>query len=182
MVKSTSASGEMRPPLGPASTAIAQLEAIAPILSRAESTVESILEGTSMVPTIPPGTPIRLECGARGGEVGEVVAIAKGAMLTVHRVVATRRQRDGRVYVLTCGDNRWLPDSPVESDRIIGRVVAIKRRAEWVAVSSTVPSRRSRALVIPILRLMLWISPRGTRALGRVAGIWRAKLRRPRPS
>lgn len=90
-------------------------------------TIESTVKGTSMGPVLPPGSRIRIDMSPREGcRVGEVVAFVGGNQLVVHRVVHA-----GRAYVLTRGDARLAPDTPVKREQILGPVSAVARDGRW---------------------------------------------------
>lgn len=98
----------------------AELRAIAEIWKRQRRELVAAFGGTSMLPAIAPGQPLRLRCG-EAYAIGDVIAFVIEGQMAVHRVIA-----QGEGWIVTRGDARLLPDPPLtELDRVVGRVVAL---------------------------------------------------------
>lgn len=78
-----------------------------------------LVEGTSMLPTLPPGTEILVAPLARPPQLGEILLFMEGEHLVVHRMV--RRLGD---RLITQGDGRSSPDRPIRHEQLVGRVIA----------------------------------------------------------
>ncbi|MEA3338216.1 MAG: S24/S26 family peptidase [Chloroflexota bacterium] len=77
------------------------------------------LQGTSMMPTLPPGCEIEIVPAPKELRSGLLVVFSNGATLVAHRVV----HRDGQ-YWITQGDGRWHPDLPLDADQVLGTVAS----------------------------------------------------------
>lgn len=109
-----------------------RLRGTAALLKLAGGDLETVLVGASMGAAIPDGSAIRIRCrqGQRFG-VGEVVAVPVGQMLVVHRIVYCAQAGRARDYLITRGDTRWFPDSPVHTDQVLGAVEAVRGPHGW---------------------------------------------------
>ena len=115
------------------------VQAVATLLKRSLSILESQVRGHSMGTTLLNGTHIRIRCGSIAARrPGAVITFLTEAGLVTHRVVACRRG-----HVLTRGDATGACDPPVPFDRILGTVEAWRTGAEWLPVPG--PPRRSLA-------------------------------------
>jgi hypothetical protein len=65
--------------------------------------------------------------------VGEVVVYSRGGQLWAHRLLA--RSPSGR-FMLTKGDARGRPDSPVSPEEMVGRAVAVERGGRRLSLES----------------------------------------------
>lgn len=101
--------------------------ALASSLRAPNRTIESQVRGGSMGASLPPGSRIRIDMspGAKH-PVGQVVAFVGGDTVIVHRVVY-----HGRDHLLTRGDARLAPDTPVRRDQVLGPVSAVAREGQW---------------------------------------------------
>ena len=117
--------------------------------------VECELRGASMSRAIPAGSRIRIALGGAPYRRGEVVAFVTDTDLVVHRIVYVRQRwlrRDPLEFIITRGDAMLLPDAPINTGFVLGRVVEMCVGAEWRAINARaqVP-RRERALAFVIL-------------------------------
>lgn len=130
---------------------VLDLRVVASLLKRHGSEFLTRFDGRSMEPTIPSGAEVLLRCPADEA-VGSVVAVARGDLVIVHRIVA--RAADGR-WLLTRGDAHALPDPPlVAADALIGSVVKV-RRGDDLADLPPAPSSLGRRLALGVSRLAL---------------------------
>lgn len=120
------------------SISAAELRAVASLWRRTGRRFVTSFLGTSMLPTIAPGTAVEIDCG-RAPLAGDVIAFAIAGQVFVHRIELV--SPDGR-HFLTRGDNRIVPDLPIESQAVIGVVL------------DTAPPRRSalRSIVLALTR------------------------------
>ena len=115
------------------------VKAIATLLQRSESVLESQVRGPSMGTTLPDGVHIRIQCGTRvARRPGVIVTFLTKPGLVTHRVVACRGG-----HVLTRGDATGACDPPVPLDHVLGTVDAWRTETEWHPVPG--PPRRSLA-------------------------------------
>jgi hypothetical protein len=96
--------------------------------------------GSSMEPTLPGGSVVRIEPLTGAPAHGELVALVPegGALLCCHRVVAL----DERGYVLTQGDRLGAPDGFAAPDRLIGVVRSFTLGGRAYAVGPQLPRPR----------------------------------------
>ena len=82
--------------------------------------------GWSMLPSIWPGDTLLIE-RAEGGSVGEgeIILFRWERRLFAHRIV-----RSDKSDILTRGDSMAAPDSPVDRDEVLGKVVSIIRNGK----------------------------------------------------
>lgn len=141
--------------------------ALASSLRAPNRTIESQVRGGSMGPCLPPGSRIRIDMSP-GAEypVGQVVAFVGGNVVVVHRIVYS-----GRDHVLTRGDARLAPDTPVSRDQILGPVRAVAREGEWREITPAAArgtlARAGAAVALRSAQILLKVSPRLTGVLMR---------------
>ena len=93
---------------------------------------ETTVKGTSMEPTIPDGTRVRIRASdAAALQVGEVVACVSKGALFAHRIVHFRPRGPGGACVITRGDNLALCDPPTRASEVLGRVTEIESAEGW---------------------------------------------------
>lgn len=113
------------PTLSTESTARTNARGVLAAVMREELTMHGSLEiearGSSMEPTVPSGSTLRIEPLHGVPAVGELVAFVSehGAPLYCHRVISVD-ERDGAV--MTQGDHHALPDGLARFDQIVGVV------------------------------------------------------------
>ena len=84
------------------------------------------VSGKSMRPLIRQGDAIRIEKCAPGLlAIGDIITFKKDGRYFTHRILWRTKKANG-IMLVTKGDNEINPDPPVSSDRILGRVVAIR--------------------------------------------------------
>jgi hypothetical protein len=151
--------------------------ALAASLRAPSRVVESTVKGLSMGSSLPPESRIRIEMSHHQRfEIGAVVAFVAGNQVIVHRVV-----HNGRDHLLTRGDARLVPDSPVRRDQVLGPVTAVTRNGAWMDLD--LPRRRSprsricSSAILQISAAMLRVSPRATGTLVRLLHRLEGRLR-----
>ncbi len=86
------------------------------------------LQGKSMLPTIPPGSLLRLRCTSGVPHIGDIIAYRNGGSLAVHRLIRTVEEPSSGQVVLICkGDGNAHLDPPVTVDRVVGVVLQVRR-------------------------------------------------------
>lgn len=117
--------------------------------------------GNSMLPTLRPGDSVRVAHGQKRILRGDIVVFRQNGGLVIHRVLAARGE-----FLLTKGDNRLRPDSPVPSAAVLGRVEE-RRRNGQTADFTTAPVRRAGArraavglMAVFALSPVLWVRHR----------------------
>lgn len=87
--------------------------------------------GGSMVPTLPPGSEVRVDFAPAKPRRGDLVVFRQAGYLAVHRLLGRARLPDGSPCLRTRGDGVLALDPPVEPSSVIGRAVAIRRDGTW---------------------------------------------------
>ena len=152
------------------------LRAVATIWKRQRRTLTAAFGGSSMEPTIRAGERVTIRC-TDDCQVGDVIVFVFRDQVAVHRLVAIhRRQR----WLVTCGDNRTLPDEPITSEEaIVGVVTAVEREGSFVPLDGP-PRRRLRGAIVGLLRGLTfapeWMLRRLLRLVLRGARGLRARL------
>ena len=143
-----------------------QLSGIAAIWKRQRRQLVARFGGTSMLPSIEPGTELTIDCG-RTPQLGDVVLAVAPTGLIVHRLVIVH----GELAVM-CGDGTVIPDPAVPLDALFG-VVSQKRAADrWIDLP---PPPRSffRALFRAIARWSLRFGYRVNHHVSRILWLGR---------
>lgn len=117
-----------------------ELAAVAELWKRDGRVIESAFAGSSMLPSIAPGTVVRIACGGVPA-IGEVLLLAHRGFPVVHRMIAG--SPDGR-WILTRGDANAVPDVPVGSEAVIGVAQQIRAGNAWNPIPSHRESRAQR--------------------------------------
>lgn len=162
--------------------------ALAPLLKRAGSVIESEIRGRSMAGTLVAGTRIRIRCGT-GTEYpdGAVIAFIGGRGLVGHRVVGRGRSRQGQAHLLTRGDGSLVCDPPVEPERVLGEIIEWQDGDTWRAVPAapgvSFVGRGGAAANLLLVRLLLAVDAGlAARAAVLLAGLGHRLSRRPPPA
>ena len=102
------------------------------LLKKSGQSIESVVHGKSMEPTLPDGAAIRigpLEPGVF--RVGQIVVCTNAHKLIAHRIVYAGTGGRRHSMVLTQGDGCLLCDPPTRKDAIQGVVMAIRIDGHW---------------------------------------------------
>lgn len=94
----------------------AALGGVAEVWKRSKRELEASFDGVSMRPTIEPLQSVTVRCGL-DPRLGDVVLALRNGTVIVHRVVLLRRD-----WLVTRGDNRSIPDLPMNRDDVVGIV------------------------------------------------------------
>ena len=131
---------------------------LTPLIRQNGFVFESRIAGNSMIPTLPPGTKIRIDGGSQAPEIGQVVAFRWGAGLTAHRVVVRNKG-----FIVTRGDGQKLCDPPVPLGDIVGVVNAWWNDNRWCDLPARpAPAAGDRAGLV-LARALLAIHPAAAR-------------------
>jgi len=108
--------------------------------------VQFTISTLSMSPILMPGDRV-LVCGKNADElsIGDIVLARAGDAWLAHRLIA-RRVQNGRVFLVTQGDNAAQPDPFWSAAQVVGRVVAIQRDSRIIRLDSR------RAVCLGLLR------------------------------
>lgn len=94
--------------------------------------------GTSMLPTIPPGSVVVVEpVEAHALTRGDIVLSNGSGRLIAHRIEAVQADRRGVLKFLLRGDNLPHCDLPVTAAAILGRVRCVTANDNWLGVVET---------------------------------------------
>lgn len=148
------------PPRDPAPS-LEELAAAARLWRKTGRELKTRFGGSSMQPSLAPGSEVVLRCGATAS-VGDIVAYVAEGRLVLHRVEAVSA-RDGAL--LTRGDALWLPDLPVQDpETVLGVVSAVGRDGRF-APPPPAPQATVRRVSLWPFRAALAVSPRAALAL-----------------
>ena len=93
------------------------------------------ISGESMRPWFRPGDQALIQHGITDLRRGEVVVFHRQNHLTIHRIIYITHQAGGTVLV-TKGDNLTYFDAPIQSDQLLGRVIAIQRDGREINIDT----------------------------------------------
>jgi ribosomal protein S18 acetylase RimI-like enzyme len=148
----------------------AELAAVGALWKREGRTIEASFDGASMIPSIPPGMPLRILCGQEPLP-GDVILFLHRGTVVVHRMIG--QSKDGN-WVLPRGDANPVPDLPIRREDVIGVVKSpmpahAERRVQ--AAYRTIAARLvDRPWVARFIIRSMWA---GHSAVSGAAGGWR---------
>lgn len=118
-----------------------------------QGSIEMEARGSSMEPTVPGGSTLRIEPLRGVPAIGELVAFVseRGALLYCHRVIAVD-DRSGQVT--TQGDRHAQPDGVARLDQIVGIVRSFSLGGRAYSVSPEMPRPRPSAYRVQRQRLV----------------------------
>ncbi|HEX9580951.1 MAG TPA: S24/S26 family peptidase [Gemmatimonadales bacterium] len=152
----------------------ARLRQLLPLLKRAGSEFESVLNGSSMIPAIPDGAVIRIRCASLVDcRVGDIVVTQDAGQLVAHRIVYRGRRAAASRHILTRGDALWLPDPPLPVDALLGRVTEVHRNGAWAPPEGARPVPGPARLWLSVISWVLESSVPLAVGLALVAGALR---------
>ncbi len=85
------------------------------------------VSGISMLPLVRAGDYVRIKKISGDLHRGDIVVFQKSNGLITHRVIRISKTYGNGMTLLTKGDNSIVPDPPIISNVIIGKVIAIRR-------------------------------------------------------
>lgn len=152
-----------------------ELKAVAALWKKAGRELIARFDGSSMQPTIAPGTELVVRCTDHF-PVGDVVVYVFLDQVVVHRLIARRRG-----WLLTRGDAHTIPDPPItDPEVLIGTVTGIRRAHGFEAVPPG-PRSIARAAAVILTSIGGMIGVIGVRAVLRLLRIG-SSLRRSGPA
>ena len=86
-----------------------------------------LVTGTSMLPLVQAGDYVRIKKFSGELRRGDIVVFLTSGVLFTHRILHINRRNSNGTTYMTKGDNSIVPDPPITSRVIIGKVVAIRR-------------------------------------------------------
>lgn len=95
------------------------------------------ITGRSMFPLIRNGDQVLVAHGCAGIRRGDVIIFRYDGKLVAHRVLRISKNEAGHMF-LTKGDNVLQFDPPLRANEIVGRVLAIKRGEQQIALDTTI--------------------------------------------
>lgn len=118
-----------------------------------QGSIEMAASGSSMEPTVPGGSTLRIEPLRGVPVIGELVAFVseRGALLYCHRVVAVD-DRSGQIT--TQGDRHAQPDGLARLDQIVGIVRSFSLGGRAYSVGPELPRPRPSAYRVQRQRLV----------------------------
>jgi hypothetical protein len=100
---------------------------------RSFGTLRLRVTGSSMLPSLWPGDLLLIHRQEFGRiSTGDIVLFAREGRLFAHRVISSAGERGGEQLV-TRGDALRVPEPPVTSAELLGRVCLILRAGKWTA-------------------------------------------------
>jgi hypothetical protein len=107
------------------------LDAALSLLAGGEGRGTLPILGRSMEPTLPDGSEILVDFSARALRPGDLAVFRQNQDVVVHRYLGRGRSPDGRPCLRTRGDGLLALDPPCPPDRLLGRVVRVRRDGSW---------------------------------------------------
>ena len=89
------------------------------------------IAGRSMEPTLPDGSQIVVDFGARSFRRGDLVVFRQGREVVVHRYLGRAAFPDGRPCLRTRGDGLLYLDPPCAPESVLGKVLLLRRDGVW---------------------------------------------------
>lgn len=103
-----------------------QLDAALEMLGRGSRRIVLPIEGRSMLPTLAAGQWVAIELGRKPLERGDLVFYRQRDYRVVHRVLGPAGPGDDGLRLKTRGDGRNDLDPPLDRERVLGRVLAVR--------------------------------------------------------
>src|SRR5215472_3280619 len=142
-----------------------RLDAAASLWKKEGRILTACFSGISMEPTIAPGDTVRIHCG-EPVRVGDVAVCQEGTRVLVHRVIAASPERG---WILTRGDATAVPDLPIPTSSVLGRVAGLVTR-DGDRDLPEAPDSPARRLALRTCAFWLRSAPPAGRLL--VRGLW----------
>ena len=159
------------------------LRSVAALWRTTHRELRTSFQGSSMRPTIEPGETVILRC-TDSVAPGDVVAVAQGRDVIVHRLVAMSVDR----WWLLRGDANNFCDVPVtDREAIVGRIESVERDGRLRVLDTPPPprpfARAMTSIVRQLLRVNISLGVAAARLLIRIRRLLIAGLfRRSNPS
>jgi hypothetical protein len=99
---------------------------------RRRTMLEFVVQGASMLGSLPAGCRIRIACEPGLPAPGAVIGVLIGkCVVRVHRVIWRGRRGAARGWVITRGDALIFPDMPHDDGAVLGRVTEVEIDGVW---------------------------------------------------
>ncbi len=112
------------------------LDAAVDLMGRAGRQAALEICGESMRPSLEPGDQVAVAFGSARPRRGDLLLFRQAGLLVVHRFLG-RTRRGGRTVLRTRGDGAPRLDPPLAAEQVLGRVVAVRRGAQWFDLGAT---------------------------------------------
>jgi hypothetical protein len=122
------------------------LDAVVEMMGRAGRLGSVRVLGRSMEPTLGSGDLLAVDFAAGELLAGDLLVFRQSDYLTVHRLLGSARDPEGRPCLRTRGDGAMALDPPLARQRVVGRVVAARRGGVWRDLRGKGARRYARAL------------------------------------
>jgi hypothetical protein len=99
-----------------------RLAALCVLWRRERREVRLTLQGSSMWPTIPPGSSVHVDCGNQEYAPGTILAVLAQDRLIIHRLVRVDNADTPEPGLVCQGDANHFLDAPVSRAQILGVV------------------------------------------------------------
>ena len=110
--------------------------------------LEFVVQGASMLGSLPAGCRIRIACEPGLPAPGAVIGVLIGkCVLRVHRVLWRGQRGAARGWVITRGDALTFPDMPHDEASVLGRVTEVEIDGVWRPVPPLLRHHRPRISV-----------------------------------
>jgi len=107
------------------------LDAVVEMMGRAGKLGSVRVLGHSMEPTLGSGDLLAVDFAASALRTGDLLVFRQADYLTVHRLLGSARDPEGRPCLRTRGDGTTALDPPLARQCVVGRVVAARRGGVW---------------------------------------------------
>jgi hypothetical protein len=112
-------------------------------LKRRRTMLEFVVQGASMLGSLPNGCRIRITCEPGLPAPGAVIGVLIGkCVVRVHRILWRGRRGAARGWVVTRGDALTFPDMPHDEATLLGRVTEVEIDGVWRPVPPPLRHRR----------------------------------------
>jgi len=130
------------------------LRSVAALWRATRRELRTSFQGSSMRPTIEPGEPVILRC-TDSVAPGDVVAVASGRDVLVHRLVAMSHDR----WWLLRGDANNFCDVPItDRESIIGRIESVERNGRLLGLDAPPRPRLFARVTTAIVHQLLGVN------------------------
>jgi len=127
------------------------------LLRGSDGIFESTVKGTSMEPTIPDGSRVRIRPQTiQDYQVGQIIACVLKDEIFAHRIVHCAPGTRAQDAVITLGDSHALCDPPTRKGDILGRVTEFSKDGEWRVPESRANRTPMRHAVSVMHRFLIW--------------------------
>jgi signal peptidase I len=134
--------------------------------------------GGSMFPTIRGGDIITLEPAESGNTSrGDLLFFQNDGQFLVHRLIK-KQQINGELFLITRGDNMPIPDPPLKSSKLRGKVVMLERGNRTIRFDSFFSRHFNHlmAIISPLIYFFLRIAVNSFKIISRLSSVFYSKF------